>query len=368
MPATRILQIIPSLDRAGAEKQFTVLSTHLARDEFDVHVCVLTRSGPFAKELSEHDVPFTVLGKHWKCDPAAFWKLKRLIVKLQPDIVQTWLFAANAYGRAAALAAGVKTIIGSEQCADPWKQWHQFAIDRYLAKRTSKIVVNGTGVCDFYVAAGIAAEKFVIIPNGIAPHQTSGTSRRQLLDELGLPSDARLVATIGRLWPQKRIKDIIWAAELLTVVHDDVHVLIIGEGPQRNALLRFRDQVQLQNRVHFLGHRDDVPRMIEHFDVLWQASGYEGLPNSIMEAMAAAVPVVATNIPGNRDLVAHGETGYLVSVGDRAGLARYANKVLEDTTLARRLGETAQQRMLEDYPVRNMVHQHAELYRELSAE
>ena len=82
-----------------------------------------------------------------------------------------------------------------------------------------------------------------------------------------------------------------------------------------------------------------------HFDVLWLASGFEGLPNTIMEAMAAAVPVVATDIWGNRELVVHGETGFLVPVGDRAGLARCAHKILEDPASGRRLGEKGRQRI-----------------------
>ncbi|NIL96141.1 MAG: glycosyltransferase, partial [Planctomycetales bacterium] len=324
----RILQIIPSFDRAGAEKQFALLCAHLPRDQFDVHACALTRSGPYEQLLRDARIPVTVIGKRFKVDPVAFGSLQQLIARLEPDIVQTWLFAANAYGRAAAIRCGVPVVIGCEQCADPWKRWYQLAIDRSLARRTARIIVNGSGVREFYLQAGIAKDKFVLIPNGIPPHQPSPWSREELLARWKLPPHARLVATVARLWPQKRVHDVIWAAELLTVARDDVHVLIIGDGPLRARLQRFRDQVQLQQRVHFLGHRDDVPQLIEHFDVLWLASGYEGLPNILMEAMAAGVPVVATDIPGNRQLVRQGQTGYLVPVGDRAALAKFAFQIL----------------------------------------
>ena len=177
MPSTRILQIIATLDRAGAEKQLTLLSTHLPRDEFDVHVCALTRGGPYAADLKSHEIPLTVIGKRWKADPRAYLRLKRLIARLRPDIVQTWLFTANAYGRRAALACGVPVVIGSEQCADPWKRWHQLAIDRHLARRTARIVVNGRGVREFYVAQGIQPELFVLIENGIERHQPGTLSR-----------------------------------------------------------------------------------------------------------------------------------------------------------------------------------------------
>ena len=97
----------------------------------------------------------------------------------------------------------------------------------------------------------------------------------------------------------------------MKTTRDGVHLLIIGDGPHRSRLERIREQNELQEHVHFLGERDDVPRLMQHFDVLWLASEYEGQSNAIMEAMAASVPVIATDIPGNRDLVVHDVTGYL---------------------------------------------------------
>ncbi len=361
----RILQIIPTLDRSGAEKQLTLLAAGLPRDEFDVHVCVLTRLGPLAAELEAAGVPVTLIGKSGKLDPFAFLRLKRHIAELKPDLVHTWLFAANSYGRAAALAAGVPRLVAGERCVDPWKVWHELAVDRWLAKRTDRIVVNSSGVRDFYVRHGLPAEKFTLIPNGIAPLPPSHTTRAELLAELGLPAEARLIGAVGRLWPQKRLKDLIWAADLLKVVRDDVHLLIIGDGPQRQRLEKFRDQVLIEDKVHFLGHRSDVPRLLPHFDVLWLGSDYEGLPNVVMEAMAAAVPVVATDISGNRDLVIPGETGYLVPVGGRAAFARETKRILEDGELARRLGEAGRQRVLSEFTVERMIERHVALYREL---
>jgi glycosyltransferase involved in cell wall biosynthesis len=362
---SRILHIIPTLDRSGAEKQLTLLATRLAREEFDPHVCVLTRTGPYEQELKQAGVPVTVIGKPLKIDPGAFLRLKRHIASLRPDLVHTWLFAANSYGRAAALAAGVRHIVAAERCVDPWKVWHELAIDRWLARRTDRIVVNSSGVRDFYVRHGLPQEKFVVIPNGISAPPPTDISREELHSELGLPTGARMIGAVGRLWPQKRIKDLIWAADLLKVIRDDVHLLIIGDGPHRRRLEQFRRQVRIEDKVHFLGHRSDVPRLMPHFDLFWLGSEYEGLPNVIMEAMIAGVPVVATDISGNRDLVVPGETGYLVPVGDRAALARQAVKLLDDAELARRLGEAGRRRVLEEFSVERMVERHVQLYREL---
>jgi len=361
----RILHIIPTLDRAGAEKQLLLLARGLPRDEFEVEVCALTRGGPLQAEFTAAGIPVTVLGKRWKVDPAALWRLRQHIQRARPHLVQTWLFAANAYGRAAALSAGVRQIVAGERCADPWKGWHESAIDRWLARRTSRIVANSPGVQAFYEARGIPRERFTVIRGASPPPVASPIERDELLQRLELPTGTRLVAAVGRLWPQKRIKDLIWAADLLKVIRDDVHLLVIGDGPLRKSLYRFRRQVEIADKVHFLGHRDDVAQLMPHFDVLWLASGYEGLPNSIMEAMAAGVPVVATDIPGNRDLVVPGETGILVEVGDRVAFARETCKILDDHELADRFGRAARERVAKEFSVEQMVEQHVQLYREL---
>ena len=367
----RILQIIPTLDRAGAEKQMSMLAAGLSRDEFDVHVCALTRGGPLLSALDEARIPARVIGKRWKIDPRAFWKLKRHVGRLRPDLIQTWLFAANAYGRAAGIACGVKCLVAGERCADPWKGSRDLLIDRYLVRRTARIVANSPAVQDFYVHRGLPADKFVVIPNGIRPAGPVLGGRDALLGELGLPPSSRLIGLVGRLWPQKRVKDAIWAADLLKVIRDDVHLLILGEGPHRDRLRRFRDQVEIRDKVHFLGHREDAARLIPHFDVLWSTSAYEGQSNAIMEAMAAGVPVVATDIPGTRDLVVPNVTGFLVSASEsdvrrrRAAFARHTNTILEDSDLAQRLGLAARERMLSEFSVEKMIERYAELYREL---
>ena len=149
------------------------------------------------------------------------------------------------------------------------------------------------------------------------------------------------------------------------MIRDDVHLLVIGDGPHRDRLRRFRDQARIRDKVHFLGHRGDVPRLMPHLDVLWSTSGYEGQSNAVLEAMAAGVPVVATDIPGTRDLVLPESTGYLVPVGDRAGFARCTDVLLDDAELARRLGQAGRRRVQREFSVETMIRRHADLYREL---
>jgi len=361
----RILHIIPTFDRAGAEKQLLVLARGLARGGFDVHVAALARGGPLLGEFRQAGILTTVIGKRLQADPVALARLTRHIARLQPDLVHTWNFTANSYGRVAARTAGVKHLVAGEHGIDRWKSSWQWFVDRRLGRVTDRYVVNSPAIRDYCARHGLPPEKFTVISNGVEPARASDVSRAELLRELGCPSDARLIGVVGQLWPQKRVKDLIWAADLLRVLHDNLRLLVIGDGPQRSALHRFACLASDLDHVRILGHRDDVWRIMPHLDVFWNGSGDGGQPNAMMEAMAAGVPVVASDVPGNRELVVHGETGYLVPIAGRAARARATDQILNDPTLAARLGAVAKQRMAEHFSVEENVRRHGELYRQL---
>ena len=330
-----------------------------------MHVCALTRGGPLAADLQRAGVPHAVIGKRWKADPFAFSRLRKHIAMLKPDLVQTWLFAAGAYGRTAARSAGVRHLVHSERCVDRWKSFWQWSTDRRLAHGTDRIVANSRGVREFCIEHRLPAEKIDVIPNAVATSRPSDVSRDALLDELGIPSNARLIGTIGRLWPQKRVKDLIWAYELVVTLHPAARLLVIGDGPQRRQLERFALLSSDLDRVRFLGERNDVWRIMPHLDVLWNGAGYEGMPNSVMEAMAASVPVVATDIPGNRDLILHGETGYLVPIASRADYGRVTDRILANPALARQLGEAGRRRVAQEFTIEQMVGRYVQIYEEI---
>lgn len=361
----KLLHIIPTLDRSGAEKQLALLAAGLPREEFEVHVCALTRGGPYEADLRDAGVPVTVVGKVLKFDPVALGRLARLVRRLRPDVVHTWMFTANSYGRVAARWAGVPKLVASERNADRWKTWLHRQIDLRLARDTDCIVANSAGAAAFYRRLGIPAEKLHVIPNGVARTPRAAADPALLRHELGVPESAHMLGFVGRLAPQKRVKDLIWAADLLKVIRDDVYLLLVGDGPQRDRLEQFARDVRILDRVRFLGHRDDVPELLGAIDVLWLASDFEGMPNVVLEAMAAGVPVVATGIPGTNEVVVDGETGFLVPVGDRAAFARQTRKLLEDPQLAARMGEAGRRRAAEHFSIEAMIEAHARLYREL---
>ncbi len=165
--------------------------------------------------------------------------------------------------------------------------------------------------------------------------------------------------------PAKRVKDLIWAFELIRVMHREVVFVIVGDGPERARLEQFAHSLEIGTRVKFLGHRDDAQRLLPALDVFWLASDFEGLSNSIMEAMAAGLSVVASDIAPNRELVVHGQTGYLAPVGDRVAFAQLAERLLVDPVLASQFGTAGRQRIASDFSIARMVNGYAQIYREV---
>ncbi|HVW02665.1 MAG TPA: glycosyltransferase [Planctomycetaceae bacterium] len=361
----RILFVIPTLDRSGAEKQMTLLATRLPAADFQPEVVALTRGGPYADDLARHGIPLTVLNKRLKFDPVALLRLRKLIRTRRPDVVHTWLFAANAYGRLAAGGRRRPRIIVSERCVDTWKAAWQHRVDRWLAARADRLVGNSQSVGDFYRDRGFPAERIRVIPNGIALPALDASARARVRGQLGIPDNAPVAIYVGRLARQKRVDDLIWSAELVRCIHADFRFLIVGDGPERPALQRYVRNLQAEHSVLFLGHSSEVAETLQAADQFWLASDFEGQSNSLMEAMSSALPVVASDIPPNRELVDETRTGLLTAVGDRAAFAQAALSLFADSDVARRMGQAGRERMSHEFSVEAMVARYADLYREV---
>jgi glycosyltransferase involved in cell wall biosynthesis len=189
--------------------------------------------------------------------------------------------------------------------------------------------------------------------------------RSEFLAQLGLPAEAKLILYLGPLVKEKRLKELIWATDQLKAVGVPAHLLIVGEGPLWWRLERYRWQNRIDDRVHFLGGRFNVDEFLAHADVLWQAGAYEGQSSAILEAMAAGVPVVAADAAGNREMVVHGETGYLVPLNERAGFARWTLPLVEDAELARRVREAGRKQVEQNHRIEDIAGEYTRLYRQL---
>jgi glycosyltransferase involved in cell wall biosynthesis len=364
-----VLQVIPTLDRSGAEKQMVILAAGLPRDRFRVEVAALTRLGPLETDLRDAGIPVHAIEKRHKVDPGALGRLTRLMKRGRFDVVQTWIFAANVYGRVAAQRAGVPAIVTAEMAADLWKTRAHFWIDRRLARRTDRVVGNSQAVVDFYrEAVGIPADRLALIPSGIADEEPPDVDPAAAKAELGIAADAPMLLFAGRLYPQKGVIDLLKAADLLQHVRPNLTTVIAGDGPLRGELEGVADAFELRatGRVRFLGHRDDVPRLLLAADALVLPSSFEGLPNVVLEAMRSRKPVVATAAPGTTEVVVDDETGLLVPVGDATGLARALLRIIDEPELRQRLGRAGRDRVEAHFRADAMIERFATLYEQLA--
>jgi glycosyltransferase involved in cell wall biosynthesis len=361
-----VLQLIPTLDRSGAEKQMVMLAKGLPRDRFRVEVATLTRHGAFEAELRAAGIAPTAICKRFKIDPLALARLVSFLRIRKFDVVQTWIFAANTYGRLAARLAGVPVVVVAEMAVDLWKGRSERFVDRQLGTWCDRLVGNSHAVVDFYRKLGVPDDRLTMIYSGCGDEEPPVVDRGAIRAELGFETEAPLILFAGRLAEQKRVDDLLKAIDLLQHVQPDLRTVIVGEGPLRDRLEETAQAFHLDGQVRFLGHRNDVPRLMAAADVVVLPSAYEGLPNVALEAMRFRKPVVATTAPGTTEVVVDNETGILVPVGNVMLLARAIRDLVRDPVLSNRLGEGGRSRVEGHFRADTMIAQFAELYESLA--
>ncbi len=360
----RVLFLVESFGYTGAGRQVALLAEGLPRGEFEAHVCALGRDGPLDAELAARGVPTTTLARRWRLDPAALWQLHRHAAALRPQIVHTWQFSANTYGRL--VCANGRRLVATERRTELWKRWPEEQLDRWLQPRAERMVATSDAVRNFcLLRRGLPQPgRIEVVPPGIA--EATAPSHHSLREELELPEEARLVAAVGSLTHSRRVKDMVWAMELLGAVVPNLHLLVVGEGTQRRSLERYAADFRHAGAIHFLGSRD-ARAIWPQVDLLWSAGEEDGPPLAILEALAAGVPVIASDTPGNREVITPGDTGLLFPLGDRPGLARCALRLLQDAPRAKRIGQAGREHVLRQFAAPAMIERHAAMYRELAA-
>ncbi len=361
----RIAYVIPTLDQSGAERQLTLLASGLPRDKYEPHVIALNRGGYYAQLLKDHKIPVHVLGKRFRLDPLTWIRLRSRLQSIRPQLVQSFIFAANSYVRLPGICPGGSKIVVSERCVDSWKSDWQKSLDRKLAGRMDAMTANSQSVADFYrEEIGVSADRLHVIPNGVPGLPVAEPG--QLHRELRLPAECRLIGFVGRLAPQKNLRDLVWAFHLfMQSTSSPVRLVFIGDGPQRDSLAQFAIDLGRREIIHFMGHRPDAAALIQDFSIFCLPSAFEGMSNSLMEAMALGVPCVVSNIAPNRELIQHEKNGLIFSVGNTRELAKTLLQCVNAEEFCSQLGKSARDSVAREYSVAALVQRHNDLYQRL---
>ncbi|MCK4325604.1 GT4 family glycosyltransferase PelF [bacterium] len=366
MRRAKILYVIATMDIGGAERQLVELVKRLNKDKYDVTVCCLTRGGPLEEDLKEAGIKYCILWKRFKFDFSVILKLIRLLRREKADILHTYMFTSNSFGRVAGILARVPEIIISEHCVDIWKNRFHFFIDKILLHWTDKVICVSNGVRKFYVnRIGISEGKTVTIYNGIALGHLH-TNAEVTANKYGLCSEGRIIGAIGRLIVQKGLKYLIHAMAITLKQVPQTKLLIIGDGPERGNLCELAGRLGITDKVIFLGFQKDITRFLRTMEILAMPSLFEGLPVVALEAMTLEKPVIATKILGVDEVVEDGKTGVLVPPRNPDALAHAIIELLNDVEESKRMGMAGRERVEKYFNVNLMVKKYEDVYDELS--
>jgi len=357
MNKIKVCFIIGTLEVGGTEKQLYLLLKNMDKSKFSPFVISL-RDGRMRNDFQQISTLY-ILNKKYKFDVTSFLTLVKVILKEKPDIVHTFLFTSNTWGRLAAILTGVPVIIASERSMDIWKKKFHFFIDTVLGFFTDAIICNSIVVKEFYEKKlGPVSRKLTVIRNGIEWQQFN-------IENQAHPKNEKIIFTASRLAPEKGIEYLIQAIKILSARMNNMKLLVAGEGPLKTRLEYLVEQQGIKEIVTFLGYQENVSKYISQADVVVLPSLWEGLPNILLEAMAMKKPVVATAVGGTKEIVRDGENGFLVRPKDAKALAEAIQKILQDINLAINFGESGYRFVRENFDLFLMVSSYEKLYQKL---
>jgi glycosyltransferase involved in cell wall biosynthesis len=358
----------------GSERVLSHLITRLPRDRFHVKLYFLRDAGKLGRMLFSDGVEGVQHLQHHRFDPSVAVRLYRYLRKDTPDILFL-LDHHNAmlWGRIAGMMARVPHTVVASHATGLFGGRRNFRVtDRWLMEFTARVVALSRAHARYLAGTeGVAPGKITVIENGIPVEEYAGGDSEDPLfvrREIGVDPDDRIITMIAALRPEKAHEVFLRAARLLVVSHSGVKFLIVGDGSRREELEAMASDLGLDDVVRFLGVRRDVARILHISDVLALPSHpvVETLPMTVLEAMAAGVPVVATRVGSVPDLIENGRTGLLIDPGDPDALARAMGALIDAPERARTMADEAKRLVVDRYSVETMVGNYAALFESLA--
>jgi len=372
----RLLLVIDTLEVGGTERSLLDLCRNLDRSLYEPLVCRLYRGAALQPAFERAGIPvvsFDLTGKYRFA--RAFGHLRRLVRQQHPDLIHTMLFRADQVGRAVGRWHRIPVIssmvgVPHESVrfdSNPQLSRRKHAAIKWLDRLSSGWVTHFHSVsrsardsnCHHL---GIALDSVTVVPRGREDHGGLKTPSADLLSDLGLTAEHRVLVNVGRLIPQKGQRDLVEAMPRVIQSQPATRLLIVGEGHLRDELATQITQLGLSDHVTLLGQRHDVPLLLGLADLFVFPSLYEGLPGAIVEAMLSATPIVSTAIPSIGEAVQHQRSAVLVPPQSPPDLANAIIELLGDPDRAAQLAHTARQDALRQFNIPTVTRQIEQLY------
>ncbi len=379
MSKIRVLRLITWLRAGGIERKILAIAPRLNPDLFEVHLCCLRERGPLADELEAAGVPVHVIPFRSRLHPVDLWQLQRLMRRLGTNIVHAHMYRANTPATVLKLLGSRVRVIGHYHNINTWETWRQRALDAFLARRRDvNLAVSEAVRRNVIETLHLPPEKIRTLHNGVDTQEflpTDAARRHRVRGALGWPEDALIVMQLARLVEQKNHRFVIENVRDLLVDFPNLYFVFAGDGKLEDELRELARQKRVAEHVIFLGHREDVPEILAASDISILPSSREGFSNTVLESMACGLPVVATDVGGNREIIEHGINGFLVEMEMRDGelmpkasqFVRILRRLANEPELRERVGQAARQTALR-FSLDVMLQKTEDLYLKLMGE
>jgi sugar transferase (PEP-CTERM/EpsH1 system associated) len=376
--ALSIVHIVETLEIGGAEHVVVALASRQLQDGHDVSIACLFREGPLAHKARSLGITVMDCRKRPGLDVLAVIRLRQWLRARRVQVLHSHNAVAHYYGIFASRRLNVETVINTqhgmaENLAHRRLEW--------LFKRSMPFTHHAVSVCDAarrqFIRRGIIPKnKAVTVVNGIDlsnARPANAKAKADLLSSLGLAPESLVFGTVGRLNP---IKDQISLIRAFAGLQGNLDanrthapaasesvLILVGDGPAREALIAEIEQLKLTQRVRLLGSRDDVPKILASFDVFVLSSLSEGYSLALVEAASAGLPIIATDVGGNAEIVHEGLSGLIVPAGDLEALMTAMRRLLKDPQLRQSMGKEAARWADQHGSIDTMHHRYLDLYR-----
>jgi glycosyltransferase involved in cell wall biosynthesis len=356
----RVLWLMKGLGLGGAERLLALMAPKLDPERFEVEVAyLLPWKNAFVPDLERAGIGVTCLDARRTVDPRWVVRLRKLLAARRIDLVHTHSPVPAAAARL--LVAEQVRLLHTEHNVWDRYRWPTYAANAATYGRNDAVLAVSDGVADsvrrprWLPTASYPPVETLLHGVDIDDARRGPEARHAARERLGLPADVPVIGNVANLTPKKDHATLLDAVVRLRPAHPDLVVLLIGTGPLESDLRERVAQLGIEGNVRFLGMRDDVLDLLSGLDVFVLSSRYEGLPISMLEAMAAEVACVLTRVGGIAEAVADGREGLLVPAGDPEALARALGQALVDPALRRRLGTAARERVQREFSIDRAV-------------
>ncbi|MCA9116639.1 MAG: glycosyltransferase [Planctomycetaceae bacterium] len=344
----RLAFCITELDPGGAERAFVQIVTGLDRTCWEPHVFCLGPRGDLAIPLEAAGIPVRCFGVRRWWQLGRLWQLVRELRALRPALLQTFLYHANIVGRVCGRLAGVPHMVAGIRVAERRSRFRIW-LDRITSGTVEAHVCVSQAVARFSIEeGGLPADRVVVIPNGVAADIYAEAAPADL-SEFGFAGNELVVLSVGRLDPQKNPQLLLRAFRQVRQQVPAARLLLVGAGGlERELQAIIQNDPLLAGSVHLCGFRADVPRLMRAADVFVLSSRWEGMPNVVLEAMAAGLPAVATDVEGVAELLGESAGGLIVPSDDTdvlaTGLIRLLASGEERTVMSQNMQHAVKER------------------------